>query len=213
METGGLQADPMKLFTTGESVPVLDRAGLGDRENKRGSLTEEREVTMNVVAFCGSARKNGNTAILVNHVFQELESEGIKTELFQLAGKKIRGCIACYKCWENKDQRCAVEKDVVNDCIAMMLEAEGIILASPTYFSDVSSEMKALIDRAGMVSRANGDMFKRKVGAAVAVQRRGGAIHSFDTMNHFFFIGQMIVPGSSYWNFGVGRANWGGGEG
>jgi multimeric flavodoxin WrbA len=160
---------------------------------------------MKVVAFSGSARKDGNTAILVNHVFKELEYEGIKTELFQLAGKKIRGCIACFKCMEKKNKRCAVEKDVANDCIAMMLEADGIILASPTYFSDVSSEMKALIDRSGMVSRANGDMLKRKVGAAVAVHRRGGAIHSFDTMNHFFFIGQMIVPGSSYWNFGVGR--------
>jgi multimeric flavodoxin WrbA len=160
---------------------------------------------MKVVAFSGSARKNGNTAILVNHVFKELESEGIKTELFQMAGKKIRGCIACYKCMEKKNKRCAVDKDVVNDCIEMMLTADGIILASPTYFSDVSSEMKALIDRSGMVSRANGDMFKRKVGAAVAVHRRGGAIHSFDTMNHFFFIGQMIVPGSSYWNFAVGR--------
>ncbi|MGB6064212.1 MAG: flavodoxin family protein [Desulfomonilaceae bacterium] len=160
---------------------------------------------MKVVAFSGSARKDGNTAILVKHVFRELENEGIKTELFQLAGKKIRGCIACFKCMEKKNRRCSVEKDVVNDCIAMMLEADGIILASPTYFSDVSSEMKALIDRSGMVSRANGDMLKRKVGAAVAVHRRGGAIHSFDTMNHFFFIGQMIVPGSSYWNFGVGR--------
>jgi multimeric flavodoxin WrbA len=160
---------------------------------------------MKVVAFSGSARKNGNTAILVNHVFKELENEGIKTELFQLAGKEIRGCIACYKCMEKKNRRCSVEKDVVNDCIAMMLEADGIILASPTYFSDVSSEIKALIDRAGMVSRANGDMLKRKVGAAVAVHRRGGAIHSFDTINHFFFIGQMIVPGSSYWNFAVGR--------
>jgi multimeric flavodoxin WrbA len=160
---------------------------------------------MKVVAFSGSARKNGNTAILVNHVFKELENEGIKTEMFQLAGKKIRGCIACYKCFEKKNRRCSVEKDVVNDCITMMLETDGIILASPTYFSDVSSEMKALIDRAGMVSRANEDMLKRKVGAAVAVHRRGGAIHSFDTMNHFFFIGQMVVPGSSYWNFGVGR--------
>jgi len=160
---------------------------------------------MKVLAFSGSARKDGNTAILVRHVFKELESEGIETELFQLAGKKIRGCIACFKCMEKKNKRCAVEKDVVNVCIEMMLGADGIILASPTYFSDVTSEMKALIDRAGMVSRANGDMLKRKVGAAVAVHRRGGAIHSFDTMNHFFFIGQMIVPGSSYWNFGVGR--------
>ncbi len=160
---------------------------------------------MKVVAFSGSARKNGNTAILVNHVFRELEKEGIKTELFQLAGKKIRGCTACYKCMDNKDQRCSVKSDVVNDCIAMMLEAEGIILASPTYFSDVSSELKALIDRAGMVSRANDDMLKRKLGAAVVVHRRGGAIHTFDTINHFFLIGQMIIPGSGYWNFAVGR--------
>ncbi len=160
---------------------------------------------MKVVAFNGSARKNGNTAIMVNYVFRELEKEGIETELFQFSGKRIRGCLACYKCIENKNQRCGVESDVANDCIAMMLQADGIILASPTYFSDVTSEMKALIDRAGMVSRANGDMLKRKVGAAVAVHRRGGAIHSFDTMNHFFFIGQMIVAGSSYWNFGVGR--------
>jgi multimeric flavodoxin WrbA len=163
------------------------------------------EDAMKVVAFNGSARKDGNTAIVVNHVLRELENEGIETELFQLAGKKIRGCIACYKCWKKKDQRCSIEKDVVNDCIAMMLRADGIILASPTYFSDVSSEMKALIDRAGMVSRANEDMLKRKVGAAVAVHRRGGAIHAFDTLNHFFLIGQMIVPGSSYWNFSVGR--------
>ena len=160
---------------------------------------------MKVVAFSGSARKNGNTAILINHVFKELENEGIETELFQFAGREIRGCIACYKCWEKKNQRCAVEKDVVNDCIAMMLEAEGVILASPTYFSDVSSEMKALIDRAGMVSKANDNMLKRKVGAAVSVHRRGGAIHAFDTMNHFFLSGQMIIPGSSYWNFAVGR--------
>ncbi|AFM26191.1 flavodoxin family protein [Desulfomonile tiedjei] len=160
---------------------------------------------MKVAAFSGSARKDGNTAILIGHVFRELEKEGVETELFQLAGKEIRGCMACYKCWGKKNQRCTNEKDVVNDYIAVMLEVEGIILASPTYFTDVSSEMKALIDRVGMVSRANENMFKRKVGAAVSVQRRGGAIHAFDTMNHFFLSGQMIIPGSSYWNFGVGR--------
>jgi multimeric flavodoxin WrbA len=160
---------------------------------------------MKVVAFNGSARKNGNTDILVNYVFRELEKEGIETELLQFAGKEIRGCIACYKCWEKKNQRCAVEKDIVNDCIAMMLQAQGIILASPTYFSDVSSEMKALIDRAGMVSKANDNILKRKVGAAISVHRRGGAIHAFDTMNHFFLSGEMIVPGSSYWNIAVGR--------
>jgi multimeric flavodoxin WrbA len=161
---------------------------------------------MKVVAFNGSARKDGNTAILVNTVFRELEKEGIKTELVQLAGKKIRGCIACEKCFINQDKRCALKADVLNDCIEKMLEADGIILASPTYFTDVSAEMKALIDRAGFVAKANQDMFRRKVGASVVAVRRAGAIHAFDTMNHFFFISQMIVPGSSYWNIGLGLA-------
>jgi multimeric flavodoxin WrbA len=161
---------------------------------------------MKVVAFNGSARKDGNTAILVNAVFKELKKEGIKTELVQLAAKKIRGCIACGKCFENKDQRCAVKGDIANECIEKMLEADGIILASPTYFADVSAEMKALIERAGFVARANGDMFRRKAGASVVAARRGGAIHAFDSMNHFFFISQMIVPGSSYWNVGIGLA-------
>jgi len=160
---------------------------------------------MKVMAFNGSARKDGNTAILIRTVFSELEKEGIETELLQLAGKKIQGCIACYKCFKNKDRRCSVKKDIVNECIEKMTEADGIILGSPTYFADVTSEMKALIDRAGLVSRANGDMFRRKVGAAVVARRRGGAIHAFDSINHFFFIGQMIVPGSIYWNMGIGR--------
>ncbi len=161
---------------------------------------------MNVVAFNGSARKDGNTAILVKTVFKELKKAGIETGMVQLAGKKIHGCTACQKCKENKDKRCVIVNDFVNDCIEMMVESDGIILASPTYFSDVSTEMKALIDRAGYVARANDHMFRRKVGAAVVAGRRAGAIHAFDTMNHFFLINQMIVPGSSYWNIGIGHA-------
>ena len=161
---------------------------------------------MKVVAFSGSARKNGNTAILVRAVFRELKKAGIKTELVQLAGKKVPGCIACLKCFNNKDKRCAVTGDIVNECIGKMLEADGIILASPTYFADISANMKALIERAGFVARANDDMFRRKVGASVVAVRRAGAIHVFDSMNHFFFISQMVVPGSSYWNIGVGLA-------
>jgi multimeric flavodoxin WrbA len=159
---------------------------------------------MKVIAFNGSARKDGNTAILVNTVFKELKKAGIETELVQLAGKKIRGCLACGKCYENKDKRCVVASDILNDCIEKMVDADGIILASPTYFSDVSTEMKALIDRAGYVARANDHIFQRKVGAAVVAARRAGAIHTFDTLNHFFLISQMIVPGSSYWNIGMG---------
>jgi len=161
---------------------------------------------MKVVAFNGSARKDGNTAILIRKVFAELEAEGIETELLQLAGKTIKGCIACGKCYKNKDKRCAVDNDVANECIEKMIEADGIILGSPTYFSDLTAEIKALIDRAGYVARANSHMLQRKVGAAIVAVRRAGSIHTFDSINHFFLIGQMIVPGSSYWNVGIGRA-------
>ena len=122
---------------------------------------------MKVVAFSGSARKDGHTALLIGHVFKELEAAGIETELFQLSGKEIHGCIACYQCFANKDKHCAVQNDVLNECVEKMLEADGIILGSPTYFTDVSAAMKALIDRAGLVAKANDDMFKKKVGAAV----------------------------------------------
>jgi multimeric flavodoxin WrbA len=159
---------------------------------------------MKVIAFNGSARKGGNTAVMLNVVLDELKAKKIDTELFDLAGKKIHGCIACYKCFQNKDQRCAVKKDIANECIEKMLASDGILLGSPTYFGDVSTEIKALMDRAGLVAKANGDMFKRKVGAAVVVARRGGAIHAFDSMNHFFLISQMIIPGSNYWNMGFG---------
>ncbi len=160
---------------------------------------------MKVIAISGSARKDGNTAILVRHVFAELKKEGIETELVQLAGERVRGCAACYQCWKNKDGACVIKDDIVNSCIEKMKGAHGIILASPTYFADITSEMKAFMDRSGMVSRANGDMFKRKAGAAIVAVRRAGAIHAFDTLNHFFLIGQMVIPGSSYWNVGVGR--------
>jgi multimeric flavodoxin WrbA len=160
---------------------------------------------MKVIAFNGSARKNGNTAILIKEVFSELDADGIETEMIQLAGKTIRGCTACGQCKKNKNMRCAIDDDFANECIEKMLEADGIILASPTYFADVTAETKALIDRAGYVARANSDMLKRKIGAAVVAVRRAGAIHTFDTLNHFFLISQMIVPGSSYWNLGIGR--------
>jgi multimeric flavodoxin WrbA len=163
---------------------------------------------MNVIAINGSARKDGNTALLVRHVFAALEEEGIATEMIQLAGETVRGCTACYKCFGTKDRRCALSTengDIVNRCIEKILAADGVIIASPTYFADVSAETKAVIDRAGMVARANGNCYRRKVGAAVVAVRRGGAIHVFDTINHFFLISEMIVPGSSYWNLGVGR--------
>ncbi len=159
---------------------------------------------MKVVAFNGSARKDGNTAILIRRVLQVLESEGIETELIQLAGEQIHGCTACGVCFKIKNKQCKIVNDNVNLYIEKMVAADGIILGSPTYFSMMSSELKALIDRSGFVSRANSDLFRRKVGAAVVAVRRAGAIPTFDAINHFFLISEMIIPGSSYWNIGIG---------
>jgi multimeric flavodoxin WrbA len=160
---------------------------------------------MKVIAFNGSARKNGNTAILLDLVLGELRQEGIETEMIQLAGRNIHGCLACRKCFARKDGRCAQKNDDGNRLIDKMIEADGILLGSPTYVTDVSPEIKALIDRACMVTRANESPLRRKVGAAIVAVRRAGATHAFDTLNHFFLISEMIVPGSSYWNIGIGR--------
>jgi multimeric flavodoxin WrbA len=158
-----------------------------------------------VVALNGSARKGGNTAILLRCVLKELENEGIETELIELSGATIHGCLACRKCSQNKDRRCAQKGDMGNALIDKMTEADGILLGSPTYVADVTPEIKALMDRACLVSKSNGGLFRRKVGAAVVAVRRAGAIHAFDALNHFFLISEMIIPGSNYWNIGYGR--------
>ena len=160
---------------------------------------------MKVIAFNTSSRQDGNTAILIKQVFKELESSKIKTELIQMAGQKISGCIACGQCFILKNNKCVLTGDLVNDYLAKMIQADGIIIGSPTYFADCTAGAKALMERTGMVSRANGNLFKRKVGAAVVAVRRGGAIHAFDSLNHFFTIGEMITVGASYWNMGIGR--------
>ncbi len=159
---------------------------------------------MKVVAINGSARKDGNTSILIEKVFEELRKEKIHCEQIQLAGHTVRGCKACMACYSKKNKKCITD-DIANECIAKMIEADAIILGSPVYVTDVSAEMKALIDRACLVSRANDNFLRRKVGAAVIAVRRGGATHAFDTINHFFTIAEMIVVGSCYWNFAFGR--------
>jgi multimeric flavodoxin WrbA len=161
---------------------------------------------MKVIGINGSPRKQGNTEILINTVFHELENEGILTEFIQLGGKTLHGCIACMKCREMKDGRCHSKNDLINEIIEKMIDADGIILGSPVYFADITPEMKSLIDVSGYVTRGNGHLLRRKVGAAVLVERRGGALHAFESINNFFLINQMIVPGSSYWNFAFGGA-------
>lgn len=159
---------------------------------------------MKVIAFNGSARKGGNTAILLTYVLDELKSKGIATELVEMSGAEIHGCRACRKCSVRRDLHCSQNDDAFNHYLDEMANADGVILGSPTYVADVSPEIKCLMDRACLVSKANGGMLRHKVGAAVVSVRRAGAMHAFDALNHFFLINEMIVPGSSYWNIGVG---------
>jgi multimeric flavodoxin WrbA len=159
---------------------------------------------MKVVAFNASPRWEGNTDRLIRTVLGVLEDEGIDTHIVHIGGKTLHGCTACMRCRERQNERCAIETDQINEYIQLMKEADGIIIGSPTYFADITPEAKALIDRTGYVMRGNGNMLRRKVGAAVIAVRRAGSIHAYDTINHFFGINEMITIGSSYWNMGIG---------
>ncbi|HEY3424615.1 MAG TPA: flavodoxin family protein [Negativicutes bacterium] len=156
---------------------------------------------MKVVAFNGSPRSKGNTAQSLQIVLAELEKEGIETEFIQLGGRKVFGCLACGKCWETKDNHCIRQDDDMNTFIQKMIEADGIIIGSPTYFSNVSTEVKALIDRCGFVAKANdGNMLRGKVGASVVAVRRAGSTFVYSAINFFFGIAEMAIASSSYWN-------------
>jgi multimeric flavodoxin WrbA len=133
-----------------------------------------------------------------------LKNAGWETELEKVGGTAIRGCIACEKCFENKDNECSVKKDKFNTIFSKMLKTDAMILGSPTYFAAVSADLKALIERAGYVAYANGHAFSGKIGTAVVAVRRGGATHAYDTINHMFQMSRMIIPCSTYWNMGFG---------
>lgn len=158
---------------------------------------------MKVVVFNGSPRKEGVTYQCLNLVMEELKAARIELDYNWIGMDKLQGCIGCYNCLKNRDKRCSVKTDKMNEYIEKILEADGIILGSPTYFADTSARMKALIERAGLVSKVNGDLLKHKVGAAVVAVRRAGATHVFSSINYFFLINQMFVVGSSYWNLGL----------
>jgi len=159
---------------------------------------------MKAVAINGSPRPGGNTEILLKKVLEPLDAAGWDTEVLRIGGKAVRGCLVCLKCVEKRNGRCIIENDPINEYLEKMYAADAIILGSPTYFADVTSELKALIDRAGFVALANGGAFSGKIGAAVVAVRRGGATHVFNTINNMFLISSMIVPGSLYWNLGMG---------
>ena len=160
---------------------------------------------MKVVAFNGSPRKNGNTALMIGEVFKILEREGIECELIHIGGKVKRGCQACLKCREMQNGKCVFDDDIINESVEKMVEADGIIIGSPTYFAAMTAETKAFIDRVGYVTRGNGVLLKGKVGAAVSAVRRAGALNVFQGINNFLLVSEMVVPGSSYWNLVIGR--------
>ena len=159
---------------------------------------------MYALAINGSPRKGGNTEMLLQEVLSELDAGGWETELVKVGGTAIRGCIACQKCFENKDNECSVKTDNFNEIFAKLLRADAIIMGSPTYFAAVSADLKALIERAGYVAYANDHAFTGKIGAAVVAVRRGGATHAYDTINHMYQMSRMVLPGSTYWNIGIG---------
>lgn len=158
---------------------------------------------MKVLAINSSARKDGNTAILISRVFVELNKEGIETEMIQLAGKIIEPCKACWGCSGQKT--CVHRKDNFQEIFDKMKEADGILLGSPVYSANISANMQALLERAAVVSDMNPGLFTHKVGAAVVAVRRGGALNAVDAMNHFFLNHEMFVVGSSYWNMAYGQ--------
>jgi multimeric flavodoxin WrbA len=160
---------------------------------------------MKVIAFNGSPRKTGNTHILIQTVFEELEKEGIETEEVNIAVKPYRGCMGCMKCFENGDGKCIIKTDDLNEQFNKMREADGILLGSPVYCANISAQMKGFIDRTSFLNFANGgNVLARKIGAGLTAVRRAGSLSALHSLNSFFTITQMIVVGSSYWNMGFG---------
>jgi multimeric flavodoxin WrbA len=160
---------------------------------------------MKVTAFNGSPRPDGNTALLLRKALAPIAAAGIDTELVQVGGTNLHGCRACGACAKLKNQHCGCTDDPLNAFLDKMIASDGILLGSPSYFCGLTAEMKALIDRAGYVAAVNGRMFARKLGAGIAAHRRAGGTHVMEALNHMFLMNRMIVPGSTYWNFGVGR--------
>jgi multimeric flavodoxin WrbA len=158
-----------------------------------------------VLAINGSPRKKGNTAALIDILFEEFNKAGFKTESVNIGGEALIGCQACFTCRKTRDNTCKYNKDSFNKVYGKCLDADVIILGSPVYVGGMTSAMKAFIDRACIVSRANDQPLKRKIGASVVAVRRNGALETFNAMNNFFTISEMIVVGSSYWNQGIGK--------
>ncbi len=165
--------------------------------------TAQKDYEMKVLGINGSSRKDGNTAIIIGKVFEELNKEDIEIELIQLADYDIQPCRGCFACKGRGN--CVFAKDGFAYIFSQMVEADGIILGSPVYSADVSARMKAFLERGGVVVATNPGLLRHKVGASVAAVRRGGGMTTVDTMNHFMLNKEMIIVGSTYWNIVYGK--------
>lgn len=161
---------------------------------------------MKVLAINGSPRKGGNTEILLKKVLESVAAKGCETDFVQVGGTRIRGCTACGACRRIQNKRCVIDEDVFNPVFEKVIAADAVVIGSPSYFGNLTAETKALIDRMGYVALSNGNLLRRKIGVAVSAERRGGGIHVMDSINHLFLMTEMIVPGSTYWNFGMGTS-------
>lgn len=158
---------------------------------------------MKVIGINGSARVHGNTAILLSIVFEELEKQGVETEMISFGQEIIHPCKACFACGGKGN--CVHHNDDFTSIFEKLVQADGILLASPSYSADVSANMKACIERAAVVADMNPKILKHKAGASISVARRAGALSALDTMHHFFLNHEMFVVGSTYWNIAYGQ--------
>ena len=154
---------------------------------------------MKVLIINGSPRINGNTSIAVSEIVKTLETEGIEAEVCQIGNKDIRGCIACGRCSELGH---CVFDDAVNQIAGKFEAADGLIVASPVYYASANATLIACLDRLFFSTSFDKSM---KVGASVAIARRGGCSATFDELNKYFTISGMPIASSSYWNSVHGR--------
>ena len=154
---------------------------------------------MKVLLVNGSPRKGGNTQMALNTVADALGAAGIETEHVQIGNMQLWGCQACGKCAKTKDGRCAFgDSDGLNEILAKVWAADGLVIGSPTYFGSLTTATKAFIDRCGFTARQT-NLLRGKVGAAVAVHRRAGALNVYEQINLLFGISEMPIATSAYW--------------
>ncbi|HOI71702.1 MAG TPA: flavodoxin family protein [Methanobacterium sp.] len=158
---------------------------------------------MNVILLCGSPRPSGNTYQVLEECANVIEDQGLEVEIIPFVGKKIESCIACGRCEDLGE--CSI-KDDLNPIIAKIKEAEGLIVGTPVYFGTARGDVMSALQRIGKVSGANDNFLSWKVGGPIAVARRGGHTSTLQEMLMFFFINDMIVAGSTYWNMVFGHA-------